>query len=657
MKKLTLISLLLLNSFIIFAQKELPAFGKIDKEDLLLKECEFDKDAEAYKLLSYGNVKYTINGENWNIETERRVRIKILKDKGLDQANIKLRFYSKSGYEIIKFISALTYNIDNSGNIVTTKLEKSSIYTKQINNKISEISFTMPDVKIGSVIEYKYLDVKKSVANLDDWYFQDDIPTRISEYKILVPSIFRFVNQIMAIQPVEQKSELVHENAFYHSSRLSYDSYEKTYIIKNVPAVRDEPYMGAVKDYLQRVVFQLSQIDYGEGQVEEIRSSWPKLTQDLLEDEDFGLQLKKNLPHTKSLDDSLKNVQGDYNKIVTIHDYVRRNMNWNGLESIYSTDGIKSAWDKKTGNNTELNLILINLLREAGLNAYPLLVSTKDNGAVNTIFPFLQQFNNTMTCVFIGDKKYILNAADKYNPAYLVPYDVVNNDAFVVDKERGGWITLSNEKDMWKNIVSLFAEITPGAEMQGNATVISSEYSKNPRVKKWEEDKTDFKDYFTKDYTGMKIKNLEVTGENTDMLPLEQKFDFSLPVNSSGDYEYFTLNLFDGLEKNPFIADERRTDIDFNYKQSYMVTGKIFIPDGYQFDDLPKNVKLMMPDTSIVLKRLIQKADNSIDFRITLDFTKPYYAANTYPLLQEFYKKLFATLNEQIVIKKKQANP
>jgi hypothetical protein len=657
MKKLTFISFLLLSSFIIFAQKELPAFGKIDKEDLLLKECEFDKDAEAYKLLTYGDVKYTINGENWNIETERRVRIKILKDKGLDQANIKLRFYSKSGYEIIKFISALTYNIDNSGNIVTTKLEKSSIYTKQINNKISEISFTMPDVKIGSVIEYKYLDVKKSVANLDDWYFQDDIPTRISEYKILVPSIFKFVNQIMAFQPVEQKSELVHENAFYHSSRLSYDSYEKTYIIKNVPAVRDEPYMGAVKDYLQRVVFQLSQIDYGEGQVEEIRSSWPKLTQDLLEEEDFGLQLKKNLPHTKSLDDSLKNVQGDYNKMVTIHDYVRRNMNWNGLESIYSTDGIKSAWDKKTGNNTELNLILINLLREAGLNAYPLLVSTKDNGAVNTIFPFLQQFNNTMTCVFIGDKKYILNAADKYNPAYLIPYDVVNNDAFVVDKERGGWITLSNEKDMWKNIVSLFAEITPGAEMQGNATVISSEYSKNPRVKKWEEDKTDFKDYFTKDYTGMKIKNLEVTGENTDTLPLEQKFDFSLPVNSSGDYEYFTLNLFDGLEKNPFIADERRTDIDFNYKQSYMVIGKIFIPDGYQFDDLPKNVKLIMPDTSIVLKRLIQKADNSIDFRITLDFTKPYYAANTYPLLQEFYKKLFATLNEQIVIKKKQANP
>ena len=45
MRKQLLTVVLLLSSTIIFAQKELPAFGKIDKSDLLLKECEFDKDA------------------------------------------------------------------------------------------------------------------------------------------------------------------------------------------------------------------------------------------------------------------------------------------------------------------------------------------------------------------------------------------------------------------------------------------------------------------------------------------------------------------------------------------------------------------------------------------------------------------------------------
>ena len=109
-------------------------------------------------------------------------------------------------------------------------------------------------------------------------------------------------------------------------------------------------------------------------------------------------------------------------------------------------NGIKSAWDKKSGSNTEINLILINLLRDAGIKAYPLLVSTKDNGEVNTLYPFLQQFNDTMAFVALDDKNYTLNAADKYNPAYLVPYDVLNTQGFLVDENNSWWVMLSSEK-------------------------------------------------------------------------------------------------------------------------------------------------------------------------------------------------------------------
>ncbi len=653
MRKTALALLLVFAFTTVFAEKELPAYGKIDKSDLLLKECEFDKDAEAYKLLNYADVHYDLLAERFSIVTNRRTRIKILKDKGLSEANIKLHFYSKADYEEIRNISGVTYNIDNAGHVVITKLEKSAIYIKKLNNKISEVSFTMPDVKVGSVIEYKYTDTKKSIRDLDDWYFQDDIPTRISSYQIRIPSIFRFAMQVLVSQPIDQKDDVVNDNLYYKGSSISTRSEERTYILRNVPALRDEPFMGAEKDYLQRIVSQLSRIIYGNGEIEEIQSTWPKLTEDLLSNEDFGLQLKKNLPHTKSLDDSLKNIPDDYHRMILIHDYVRRNMNWNGHESIYSSDGIKSAWDKKSGSNAELNFILIDLLRDAGIKVYPLLVSTKDNGTVNTIYPFLDQFNNTMTCVFIGDKKYILNAADKYNPSYLIPYDVLDNDAFIVDKDHGGWIKLTSNKDTWRNVVTMFAEITPDALMKGKATVYSYGYSKNPRVKKWEEDRTNFKDYFIKGFTAMKVENIQVENQDKDTLPLQQKLDFSLPVNSSGEYKYFTLNLFQGLEKNPFIADDRKTDIDFNYPQSYTLVGKVTLPDGYEFDELPKSIKMIMPDSSITLQRLIQPGNGSIDFRISLDFFKSFYSVNAYPLLQEFYKKLFSTLNEQIVIKKK----
>jgi hypothetical protein len=653
MRKLPLTAMLLLSFSVIFAQKEFPKFGDIDKSDLELKECEFDKDAVAYKLISDGDVRFDVLAGNFNIITENRVRIKVLKEKGLDEANIKIRYYSKDDYELIRSIAGITYNLDNSGKIVKTKLEKSSIFVKPITNQVSEISFTLPDVKVGSVFEYKFTDQKQSVQSIEDWYFQDDIPTRISKYSILIPTIFRFTSQLLAYQNVEQNSELVNDKIFYGSSTVSTQSDSKTYVLKNVPALQDEPYMAAEKDYLQRAVFQLSSIEYPNGEVEEVSSTWPKITKELLDDVDFGAQLKKNLPHTQTLDDELKSVTDDYHKMTMIHDFVRKNMNWNGGESIYSTQGVKVAWDKKSGNNAELNFILIDLLRDAGLKAFPLLVSTKDNGTVNTIYPFLDQFNNTMTCVLIGDKSYILDASDKYNPFYLIPYDVLDNEAFVVDSQYGGWITLSNKKDTWKNIVTIYADISQDDLMEGKASIYSYGYSKNPRVKKWSEDKSSFADLFTKAFTGIKVKDIEVKNEDVDTLPLEQKLDFTLPLSSSGDYKYFTLNLFQGLEKNPFIADVRETDINFDYPKSYTMVGKVNIPDGYQLEELPKNIKMIMPDTSIVMERIIQGENGALEFRITLDFKRSFYTAANYPAFHEFYKQLFNALNEQIVIKKK----
>lgn len=652
MRKLLLITPLLFCCFQLFADKDLPKFGNIDKSDLELKECDFDKDADAYKLISYRYVHFDIIADHFTVVAENRIRIKILKDKGLDEANIKIRFLNHNNFENINGISGYTYNLDNSGEVEKTKLEKSSIYIKKLNNRYSEVSFTMPNVKVGSVFEYKFNDLQRSIQYIDDWYFQDEIPTRISKYTILMPSIFKFTTQVLAYQQVDQSSNLVNNNIYYHGNLISNHGDEKNYIIRDVPSLPDEPFMGAEKDYLQRVVSQLSRIDYPNGEVEEVMSSWPKLTTELLDDDDYGMQLKKNLK-VAELDAQLKDVNDDYHKMLLIHDFVRKNMNWDGRETIYSTQGIKTAWDKKSGSNTELNFVLIDLLRDAGLKAYPLFVSTKDNGTVNTLYPFLGQFNSSMAYVVIGDQTFVLNAADKYNPAYLIPYDVLGNYAYVVDKEIGGWIRLQNPKDKWKNMVSLFATIDSNNVMQGNASVYSYGYAKNPREKDWIENKSTFKDRFTDAVAGMKVRNLEVTNENADSLPLQQKFEFKAPLNSSGDYKYFSLNLFQGLEKNPFIADERKTDIDFNFPKSYIIVGKINIPDGYEFEGLPKSIKMITPDTSIVMQRILQAEPNAIDFRITLDFTRSVYAASDYGFFHEFYKQLFNKLNEQIVIKKK----
>lgn len=648
-------ALLFLHSSIIFSQKELPSFGKIDKADLTMTACDFDKNAIAYKLIDYGELHYIGRGDDFRIQVDRRERIKILKDKGLEYANIKIRFYSRLDYEDISNISAVTYNLDDKGEIVTTKIDKASIYTKSLDKKYSEISFTLPAVKTGSVIEYKYTDTRRNYTYIPAWIFQDDIPVHISTYNITVPSYFNFVSQVLSYKTVEQKSDDVPENVFIDGKNLQYTSYKKTFTLKDIPALPDEPYMSSAKDYLMRVVFQLSQVNFPNGTVEDVRSTWPKLTKELMDDEDFGQQLKKRIPHTGALDDSLKGISDEYKKMHIIYDYVRNNMNWNGNESIYTDEGIKSAWDKKSGNNSEINFILIDLLKDENFTVYPLLISTKDNGLVNTFYPFLSQFNNTMACVMINEKRYILNAADKYNPCWLMPYDVIGNNAYVVNEDKGGWIFLDDDKDIFKSTVSLLSEILPNGTMQGEATIYNAGYSKNPRVKKWKEDKKEFDEYFSKSFTGLQVSDIEVENEDADSVPLKQKIKFTMPLSSSGDYQYFSLNLFQGLEKNPFIADERSSDIDFGYKQDYTLVGKVYLPEGYEFDELPKNIRMIMPDTSITMQRMLQLDSNSVDFKITLQFDRPFYAAGNYAEFHEFYKKMFAMLNEQVVIKKKKA--
>ena len=160
----TLISLSLLGQKGKNKDSNIPAFGKVEKTDLEIKECDFDKNAEAMVLFDKGELVY-IDG----IDLVRHTRIKILSDKGKDRADIHIPYISWKNDEEIKDISAQVYNLDPSGNIVVTKVDKKQIFEKQINKRVAEKVFTFPEVKAGSIIEYKY---KKIGAGMIDWYFQ-----------------------------------------------------------------------------------------------------------------------------------------------------------------------------------------------------------------------------------------------------------------------------------------------------------------------------------------------------------------------------------------------------------------------------------------------------------------------------------------------------
>jgi hypothetical protein len=637
-----------LFSYLTQAQELVSTFGTVSKADLESRKSLLDEKAEAEVIFSLAEIELTFYNGLLEVLVRKHERIKIFNEKGLEEANIKIKYLSQNNMELISKMEAQTYNLDNNGNIVVTKLEKKSVYDKKINNKISNQVFTMPEVKAGSIIEYKYL-VRQNSPFIRDWYFQKNIPVRYSCVKFNYPEEFLFNPVFHTSIPYT-----------YNTKKNGFRS-EQTLMMKDVPAFREEPYLSCEDDYLERVSFNLN--GYFSPTVNiNLVETWPKIIKQLMADEDFGSQLKKNIPSTKELDDQLKLMSSPVDKMVAIHRFVKKTMTWDGYTSIWATDGVKYAWDKKKGNSGEINLILVNLLKEAGLQAYPVLLSTRDNGKVNTINADLDQFNTVMAYVKIDGKEYFLDGTDKQTPSHLIPKKILYTEGLVISKvdfeksfseQDWGWITIWNNKQKYTHRVNLAGEVKADGQITGEAFINSIDYARIADVSDYTASKENFvADHFTKLYSGLKLIDFKTGNMEKDSMPMEQTVKFSMPLNSSGDYQYFTLNLFSGLHENIFLSDSRSTDILFAYNQSYSISGSFGLPEGYEFEELPKNMKMILPDTSIILSRLIQVDNNRLQFRINVDINKPFYTIKEYPVLQEFYKKMYMTLNEQIVIKK-----
>jgi hypothetical protein len=197
-KSIAFIIILIACSIHAYAQNGMPAFGKIDKAELLMNDCEFDKGASAVKLIDWGYTYYDKSNSGASVYKtlfERRTRIKILNKKGLDQADVHITFYSYNNDENLVSINACTYNITSNGNIVTTIVKGNSIYTKKINKYYSEMIIAFPEAKVGSIIEFKYTLERQRMGTIRDWYFQERIPVVFCQYQLKIPQLFRFFVQ------------------------------------------------------------------------------------------------------------------------------------------------------------------------------------------------------------------------------------------------------------------------------------------------------------------------------------------------------------------------------------------------------------------------------------------------------------------------------
>ncbi|HEX6847084.1 MAG TPA: DUF3857 domain-containing protein [Chitinophagaceae bacterium] len=618
-----------------YSQMDFPAFGSFSGEEIELNHCSFDPEAEAIILLDKAVVSYD---DDYHMITERRVRIKILNDRGIDRANIIIPFYHKDGFEFVTKVEAYTFNFDKSNTPSMLAVDKKSIYTEKQNTYYSLVKFAMPAVRAGSIIEYKYVSTMKHYGGLDEWRFQSDLPTVKSSYFLQVLPRSEFAYTV-------QKKPL-----FQIIVRNLPDRGTVYFEMNNIPALRVEPYMDAQRDYIQKVIFQLSGYSNAYGNKETVNTTWKSLAYELMSDKQFGAQLDKDLK-IEELKRLILPENSQHVKLKTIYEFVKKNIAWSGYDGKYAADGLKAVWDKKKGNAGEINLLLVNLLHSADIEAYPVLAAERNFGKIDTTYPYIERFNKTVAFAIADGKQYVLDATQDNCPAGLTPYPILNTTGFLVDKAKHNLIKIQPGNRSYKNSIIINGIMDTTGTITAEASVSSYEYARQLRLNEVKSDRRKFvSENFEKPYEGISVDSFMVTPPVHDSLPFEQVVRYHQQLNESGGFTFINANLFTGLSKNPFVSTVRFTNVNFGFPYFVTVEQTLKLPAGAKIE-LPEDKMVRSTDNKIEAVKQV-KFENG-ELKVVLRFFQniTLVPPESYPALKNFYKEMVDMLNEPILVR------
>lgn len=612
-------------------------YGKFSKEEISITECSFEKEAPAIILSKTCDIvlNYSV------IQYFNHVRIKILNEEGLKWANVVIPYYRKDDLENVTGVRGQTVNFGVDGKEETTDLEGKSVFTVDVDEWTGETRFSMPNVKVGSIIEYKYTTNSHFYSYLDTWYFQDEIPTLYNSLKVNMPESFRY-DLVMFGDRLEAK----------------YPEPKNEWILTDLPSIKEESHVNNYHDFVEQIRFQLvgyftrNESSLGREPVfKTVKTNWEDLASEYLGKIDF---LGRKGFAQKQLEGILNGSENNWEKIEKIYDFVRINIKWDGNYRLYPEKFPPKIVEEKVASNSEINLLLVLLLREAGIPCNPALGRTNKRGLIQKEYPLMSQFNQVFACVELYSKEFFLNAISPYRPYQILAEEDLNYFAFVLDKAKPHWAQIKANSKTNRNVIVSYDYSnlkTPILKLQlqetGYFAVNSRKVINEEKVETW------IGNLFSFDSDDLKMDSVHVENQADVNLPLVTKFEF-IPQNDqleSNPILYFTP-FTERERKNPFLAEERQYRIDFNYPSTKMYLVKIKIPKGYHFESYPKSKRLMLPGESGVFTLQSQVEGNELTLRTSFSIKIPSFDKMYYPNLREFYSQMTTLLNSQVVVKR-----
>jgi Transglutaminase-like superfamily len=643
-------------------------FKKVTEADF--QSAITDSSAGVVVLADVGKTEFIGNDEGgFSLVYKRHKRILIRKYKVTWEDDLILYLEKgDKGPEKLQSLDITDYYLENGA--VSEKKYDTKEQIRNINQQLGNSIGRSITYSQDCIVDMSYSIQSYYVSNLRGWNFQTTVPCLYSEYSVSIPDIFGYATLKLGSIPLETIVSDKRMQSFaarkfagpagYETGGVSHDAlynvnvlmHDRKWILRNAPAIYFDIHRATHYSQINSVEFQWTENRNTNQAAQPTLYGWKTVKERLLSQENFGLvYLNENNWLEETVANITKGLVGSEDKARSCYRWVRDNFKCTDQSEIYLTIDVtlKDIFQRKQGSVSDLNLLLIALLRKAGIQANPVLLSWRSRGTLLFDYPILNKFNYLVVEANLIDKKVLLDAAEPLLGFGLLHPECYNGPGWVIGEEIVRRINLlaDNYLEEAQTIANL------KVNEQGLTGSISKTYgipgSFNIRQKIKESGEASIGRYLQ----AALGKQTIISGLTIDSILLKEEsiaINYEIQIKAKGDSLVFEPVFSD--EYIPVINPDRTDPVEMPYTRNLVYVMNLEIEKGYQVVKLPKSVKYQMNGQEAVFEFQCVQSGQTIQLRCKIQIKKANFSEEAIEALRDYIQFVTQKLYEPMVIKK-----
>ena len=597
------------------------------------------------------------------------VRLKVLTEAGKEYANVELKSYSSSegGGYTVNAIAGRTIHPDGTIIPFTGKPFDKLIEKGQGYKEMAKV-FTLPDVEVGSIIEYRYqLRYDDQYYFAPSWFIQSALYTRKAHY-LWRPTDKQLIDEgehgeqltnVVAWAPILPKGFEVKQSRIPGGGALGDSQTVLELNIHDVAPVPDEEYMPPFGSLTYRVMFYYSPYRTMDEFWKNEGKGWAKTNDKFIGPGNKVKDAVKELvAPSDTADQKLRKLYAavmklDNTSFNRAHGAAEEKSE--GLGEVKSTDDI---WERKRGSDGQIAQLFVAMARAAGLQAYVMSVTDRDHNVFVPNYLSFSQLEDTIAIVVIDGKDQFFDPGQRYCPYGHLAWKhtvtgglrQIDNGSALVDTPAEPY-TASRIQRVADLKMDEHGEVTGDVKMAWTgapALIWRQRYLRGDATSLNNDLRTSMEHMMP---NGMEVKVTSIDNLEDYEKPLSVSYNVKGAIASStGKRLILPSDIFETNSKPTFPHAKREEPVVYDYPHSVLDAVRVTFPASLGLESLPAGEQFPLQKFAVYVLKT-ETTPTSYLVRREFDLSNIFYKTEEYPDLRAFYNKFETKDQEPVVLK------